>query len=52
MVSYIEPFKAAAREKRFAVREFTFDASKAGGLDGQIDHAKWELQQVHTTIVR
>eukprot|EP01041_Mallomonas_annulata_P012227 gene12227-25675_t len=52
MVDYIEPFKVAAREKRFTIREFKFDASKAGGLDGQIDSAKWEVQQVHTTIVR
>eukprot|EP00607_Mallomonas_marina_P010101 CAMPEP_0182419166 /NCGR_PEP_ID=MMETSP1167-20130531/3566_1 /TAXON_ID=2988 /ORGANISM="Mallomonas Sp, Strain CCMP3275" /LENGTH=387 /DNA_ID=CAMNT_0024593831 /DNA_START=227 /DNA_END=1390 /DNA_ORIENTATION=- len=52
MVDYVEPFKVAAREKRLTVREFVFDPSKAGGLDQQIDHAKWELQQVHTTIVR
>jgi V-type H+-transporting ATPase subunit C len=29
-----------------------FDPSKAGGVDGQIDQAKWEVQQTLTTIVR
>lgn len=51
-MDYITPFKTAARDKRFTVREFVFDPAKAGGLDGQIDQAKYELQQVHTTIVR
>jgi len=51
-VDYIEPFKAAAREKRVTIREFSFDPSKAGGLDGLIERAKWDLQQVHSTIVR
>lgn len=51
-VDYFEAFKSAAREKRITIRSFSYDATKAGGLDGQVDHAKWELQQVHTTIVR
>lgn len=51
-VEYLDAFKLAAREKRFTVREFIYDATKAGGLDGQVDQAKWDLQQVHTTIVR
>jgi V-type H+-transporting ATPase subunit C len=35
-VDYIEPLKAAFREKRFVLREFSYDAAKSGGLDGQI----------------
>ena len=51
-VDYIEPFKQAAREKRFTVRDFTFDPAKAGGVETQIEQAKWEVQQTLTTIIR
>ncbi|CAE7655267.1 vha-11, partial [Symbiodinium microadriaticum] len=51
-VDYSDAVKNASREKRFTVREFVFDPSKAGGVDGQIDQAKWEVQQTLTTIVR
>ena len=51
-VDYVEPFKAAAREKRFNVREFVYEAAKAGGVETQIEQAKWEVQQTLTTIIR
>lgn len=51
-VDYIEPFKASCREKRLTVREFVYDASKAGGVEAQIEQAKWDMQQTLTTIVR
>jgi V-type H+-transporting ATPase subunit C len=51
-VDYLDAIKTAFREKRFTVRDFVFDPSKAGGVDSQIDQAKWELQQTLTTIVR
>jgi V-type H+-transporting ATPase subunit C len=51
-VDYVEPLKSAFREKRFVIREFVYDPSKAGGLDGQIDKASTECQQVHQTIGR
>ena len=51
-VDYIEPFKTAAREKRFTVRDFVFDPAKAGGVETQIEQAKWEVQQTLTTIIR
>lgn len=51
-VDYIEPFKHAAREKRFTVRDFVFDPAKAGGVETQIEQAKWEVQQTLTTIIR
>ena len=41
-VDYIEPLKTAFREKRFVVREFSYDPAKAGGLDGQIEVANAE----------
>lgn len=50
--SYVEPFKAAARERRLPVREWSFDPSLAGGLEGQVEQARWEVQQTLTTIVR
>lgn len=51
-VSYVEPFKAACRDKRLTVREFTYDPAKAGGVEAQIEQAKWEVQQTLTTILR
>ena len=51
-VDYVEPFKLAAREKRLAVREFSFEPAKAGGIETQIEQAKWEVQQTLTTIIR
>ena len=51
-VDYIEPLKTAFREKRFVIREFSYDPAKAGGLDGLIQIANTEVQQVHHTIVR
>lgn len=51
-VDYVEPFKAACREKRLTVREFIYDPAKAGGIETQITQAQWEVQQTLTTIVR
>jgi hypothetical protein len=31
-VDYLEPLKTAFREKRFIIRDFVYDASKAGGF--------------------
>ncbi len=51
-VNYMDDIKQQFREKKATVREFVFDSTKAGGLDGQLEQAKWELSQVHSTIVR
>ena len=51
-VSYMDDIKHQFREKKATVREFVFDSSRAGGLDGQVEQAKCELNQVHSTIVR
>lgn len=51
-VDYLDQVKHVFREKRFPLREFVFDASKAGGLETQLEHAKWELQQIHAAILR
>lgn len=51
-IDYIEPLKAAFRDKRYVIREFSYDASKAGTLDVNIDKAKSDLQQTITTLTR
>ena len=35
-MDYVEPLKTAFREKRFVIREFAYDPSKAGSLTGLI----------------
>lgn len=49
---YLDPLKAAFRDKRFVMREFSYDANKSGGLDSSIEKAKIDLQQSTTTLVR
>lgn len=51
-MDYLEPLKTAFREKRFTIREYSYDASRAGSLDGQVERAKLEVQQAVTTLVR
>lgn len=51
-IDYIEPLKAAFREKRFVIREYSYDPSKAGSLDKQLEQAKTEVQAANTTIIR
>lgn len=51
-IDYVEPLRLAFREKRFVVREFIYDPSKAGSLDGLLEQAKLEVQQTNTTIIR
>eukprot|EP01039_Chlorochromonas_danica_P007204 gene7204-7970_t len=51
-VDYLEPVKAAFREKRFIVRELVYDSTKAGGVDAAIDQATSELKQVRATTLR
>eukprot|EP01038_Epipyxis_sp_PR26KG_P009428 gene9428-12704_t len=51
-VDYVEPVKAAFREKRYQIRDFSYDPSKAGGIDGQIKQSKEELSQNRKAIVR
>jgi hypothetical protein len=39
-VDYVEPLKTAFREKRFVIREFAYDPTKAGSLTGLIQVTK------------
>jgi V-type H+-transporting ATPase subunit C len=45
-VDYLPALKTAFREKKYVLREFVYDGSKSGGLDGEIEAAKNELKQV------
>jgi V-type H+-transporting ATPase subunit C len=49
---YLEPLKTAFREKRFVIRDYAYDASKAGQLDKMLETVKTELQATVTTMVR
>jgi V-type H+-transporting ATPase subunit C len=51
-VEYLDPIKAAFREKRFTVRELVYDSAKTGGVDGLIKQATEELKQVKATVLR
>ncbi len=51
-VDYVEPLKQAFREKRFIVRDIVFDATKAGGVDGVIQQAEHEMNQVRNAALR
>lgn len=51
-MDYVEPIKAIFREKRFIVREFSYDAANSGGLDVQIEQSKLEFKQMRNTIIR
>lgn len=51
-VDYLEPLKTAFREKRFIVRELSFDAAKSGGVNGAITEAETEMKQVRASTLR
>ena len=44
---YIEPVKAAFREKRFVVRDWSYNAEKSGEIDGLISKAEVALKSSH-----
>jgi V-type H+-transporting ATPase subunit C len=51
-INFLEPLKAAFREKRCVVREFSYDGNRGAGLDVQIEEAKEQASQALSTIVR
>lgn len=50
--SYLDAVKLCFREKRFILREYVYDARKAGNLNSLITNAENELKQVKETIIR
>jgi hypothetical protein len=42
-VGYLEPLTAAAREKRYVIRPFKYDPSKANGVDSGIQLAESQV---------
>lgn len=51
-VDYIEPLRHAFREKRMTLRDFSYDSSKAGGLEGLITAAEDQLRRCHDDILQ
>ena len=49
-VDYVEPLKTAFREKRFVIREFAYDPSKAGSLTGLIQVTKEQFLLLRNRI--
>lgn len=52
LVDYVEPLKVAFREKRCTVRPLVFDASKATGVEANIDKANAEVEKSVNVISR
>ena len=44
--------KLALRDKRFVLREFSYDGNKSGSIDSQIDSAKAQVDQTISAIAR
>jgi V-type H+-transporting ATPase subunit C len=52
LVDYVEPAKAAFREeKKYMVREFSYDPSKAGDVESSIESSKAELNQIRQRAI-
>lgn len=51
-MDYLEPLKAAFREKRYTAREMEYDESRAGGVDASIQQAEAEMAQVRNAALR
>ena len=52
VVDYIEPLRNAFREKRCTLRPLVFDATKATGVDANIEQAKAAVDQSVSVITR
>jgi len=51
-VDYLEPLKAAFKEKRFTLREFKYDPTKSGGVEADIAKAQSQYQQLKANLSR
>jgi V-type H+-transporting ATPase subunit C len=51
-VDYVEPLKAAFRDRKFVVRDIAYDASKAGGVDGAIEAGEAEMAHMRSVSLR
>lgn len=49
---FLDPIKAAFREMRCVIREFSYDGNKSGGIEGQIEVAKQQANHALSTILR
>lgn len=51
-VDYVEPLKAAFREKRYTVRDMNYNPEGAGGVDAAIQQGEHELRTLRSTLLR
>ena len=51
-VDYVEPLKAAFREKRCTLRPLVFDPTKALGVDANVDKAQGEVDKSVNVVTR
>lgn len=51
-VDYLEPLKAAFREKRLTLRELVYDSTKTGGVKGAIEQAQADMKTCKSSTVR
>lgn len=51
-VDFMADIKLAFREKKFVLREWSYDASKADKLEGLISKARDEVKKSEDTIAR
>ena len=50
--SFLEPLRIAFRDIRCTLREFSYEGSRPGGLDGQIAEARTQADGALSTITR
>lgn len=50
-VDYLEPVKNAFREKKYIVRDFSYDPSKAGDVESSIETTKGDLSQIRQRAI-
>ncbi len=51
-MDYLDSIKIAFRENRYIVRDFSFDSTKSGGIDGEIQKSQTEMKQVRAATIR
>lgn len=51
-VDYLPQVKIAFREKKYVVREFSYDHTRSGGVDAAIEDAQKEIKQLRSNTLR
>ena len=51
-VDYLDPLKSAFRDKKYIVREFSYNPTDKGGVDAIVDNAEKELDRLRNQCLR